>query len=67
MGAAAVVIALVGLVFPIMLIFAALVFDAAVLMWAVYRLWHDRALPRLTSISNEWRARLGLRVSHRTA
>jgi hypothetical protein len=67
MGAAAVVIALVGLVFPIMLILTALVLDAAVLMWALYRLWHDRALPRLAAVSTAWRSRLALRVTHRAA
>jgi hypothetical protein len=67
MGAAAVVIALVGLVFPITLILAALAFDAAVLMWALYRLWHDRAMPRLVLAASGWRSRLALHVTHRPA
>jgi len=41
MGGAPVVIALVGLVFPIALILAALVFDAVILAWALYRLLHN--------------------------
>lgn len=42
MSGAAVVILLVGLVFPIAILLAAVLFDLLVMAWAVYRLWHDR-------------------------
>jgi len=67
MGAAAVVIALVGLVFPVTLILTALFLDLVVLLWAAYRVWHDRAFPRLAAASSEWRSRLALRLTHHTA
>jgi hypothetical protein len=38
----AVVIPLVGLVFPILLGVGAVGFGAAIASWAGYRLWHDR-------------------------
>jgi hypothetical protein len=37
-----VVIPLVGLVFPILLGIAAAAFGGGVIVWGVYRLWHDR-------------------------
>ncbi len=42
-----VVVPLVALVFPIGLLLSALIFDAVVVVWAVYRLWHDDAAPRI--------------------
>jgi len=42
MGAGPIVIVLVALVIPILLLFAALVFDALFLSWAAYRVVHDR-------------------------
>lgn len=47
MGGTPIVLALVGLVLPITLILLAVVFDLAVLLWAAYRLWHDRLGPRI--------------------
>lgn len=47
MYGALVIIPLVGLVIPIVLLLAALVFDVGVVFWAVYRTWHDRMAPRL--------------------
>ena len=67
MGAAAVVIALVGLVFPVMLLLTALVLDAAVLLWATYHLWHDRAMPRFAALARAWRSRLAVSVRHHPA
>lgn len=46
----ALLIVLVGLVIPITLIGAALVFDAGVLAWATYREWHDIVQPRLSAL-----------------
>ena len=45
MGATPLVLALVGLAFPISLLLFALLFDAAVLVWAAYRTWHDWVAP----------------------
>jgi hypothetical protein len=42
MEGALVVIPLVGLVFPILLLIAALLFDAVIGAWAIYRTVHDR-------------------------
>ena len=50
MGGAPIVIPLVGLVFPIILLLLALLFDAAVVTWAGYRLWKDRVWPRLALV-----------------
>ena len=47
MGAAPLVIVLVGLAVPIVVLVLALVVDAFVAVWLLYRLWHD-----------EWSARL---------
>jgi hypothetical protein len=41
MSAAGFVIPLVGLVFPILLILAAIVFDVLVILWVAYGMWHD--------------------------
>ena len=45
MGAAAMVIALAGLVLPISLILLAVVVDLVALLWAAYVMWHDRWAP----------------------
>lgn len=42
MEGALVVVPLVALVFPIMLLIAALLIDAVVGAWAIYRVAHDR-------------------------
>ena len=42
MGAGPLVIPLVALLIPILLLLMALVFDAAFISWAAYRIWHDR-------------------------
>jgi hypothetical protein len=47
MGGAPLIIPLVALVIPIALLLFAILFDAAVLVWAAYRTWHDRIRPQL--------------------
>ncbi len=42
MGAVGLVIVLAGMVVPIVLLLATLLFDLGVIVWAGYRLWHDR-------------------------
>ena len=42
MGAAPIIIPLVGLAIPIVLLLTALVFGAVFISWVVYRVWHDR-------------------------
>lgn len=42
MGGAPLVLALVGLVFPIGLLLLALLFDVVSTCWLVFRFWHDR-------------------------
>lgn len=44
---AAIVLMLVGLVVPITLLLAAVLFDFGVLLYALYRMWTDRMLPHL--------------------
>ena len=41
MGGAVLVIPLVALVIPIVLLLAALVFDAVFISWIAYRAWYD--------------------------
>ena len=41
MGGAPLVLALVGLVFPIGLLLLALLFDVVSTCWLVFRFWHD--------------------------
>ena len=41
MGAAPLVIVLVGLAVPIVALVVTLVFDVFVAIWLLYRLWHD--------------------------
>lgn len=55
MGGAPVVILLVGLLVPITLLILAAIADGIVLLWVIYRLWHD-----------EWSVSLA-RVVHRLA
>ncbi len=50
MGGAPVVIALVGLVIPITLLLAALVFDVVVMVWALFRWWNDSLSPRVVGV-----------------
>jgi hypothetical protein len=45
MGATVMVIALVGLAFPIILILAAVLIDFLMVLWATYRWGHDRLAP----------------------
>ena len=47
MGAAPLVILLVGLALPIIALVLALVFDVLVAVWLLYRLWHDEWSVRL--------------------
>lgn len=52
MGGAPVVIVLVGLVVPILLLLAALIFDVGIIAWSVYHGWHEHWAPRLARIGN---------------
>ena len=45
MDGAPFIIPLVALLFPILLILAALFLDAVVVSWFMYRIWHDRGHP----------------------
>lgn len=47
MGAAPLVILLVGMAVPIAVLILAIVFDAFVALWLLYRLWHDEWSVRL--------------------
>lgn len=47
MGGAPVIVPLVALVFPIALLFAALLFDVALVCWALIRAWRSSEHPRL--------------------
>lgn len=42
MGGAPMVLVLVGLVFPILLLLSALVFDLVFATWLAYRWWHGK-------------------------
>ena len=42
MGGAPIIIPLVAVLIPVVFILGALVFDAVVVSWFVYRVWHDR-------------------------
>lgn len=42
MGAATFIVVVAGMVVPIVLLVATLVFDVVVIAWAAYRLWRDR-------------------------
>ncbi|HVB30533.1 MAG TPA: hypothetical protein VNE60_03290 [Gemmatimonadaceae bacterium] len=48
MGAVAMIVVLAGMAIPITLLLATLLFDLAVVGWALYRMWRDR-----------WRQHLG--------
>jgi hypothetical protein len=41
MGAAPLVLLLVGMMVPAAFIFLAIVFDVLTAVWVIYRLWHD--------------------------
>jgi uncharacterized membrane protein YfcA len=47
MGGGPIIIPLVTLLIPILLLVAAIVFDAVFISWVVYRVWHDRGHGRL--------------------
>jgi hypothetical protein len=49
MGGVAIVLVLAGLVIPISLLLLAVVFDAVVVAWALFRAWHDNVSPRIMS------------------
>jgi hypothetical protein len=51
MGGAPVVIALGGLIFPILLLLAAILFDLAVVVWFLTRWWHDRIAPAFATVA----------------
>lgn len=48
MAGAALVIVLCGLLLPIVMVLAAVAYDALVLVWALYRFWHDDWAPHVT-------------------
>ena len=48
MAGALLVIVLCGLVLPIVMVLSAIVFDALVVLWALYRFWHDDWALRIT-------------------
>jgi hypothetical protein len=41
MGAVALIVVLAGMLVPIVLLLATLLFDVGVIAWAAYRLWHN--------------------------
>ena len=47
MGAAPLIILLVGMVFPIAMLILAIVIDAFVMLWLLYSFWHDEWSVRL--------------------
>ena len=47
MEGAAVVLVLAGLLIPISLLVLAVIFDAVVVVWALFRAWHDNWSPRI--------------------
>jgi hypothetical protein len=47
MEGAAVVLVLAGLLIPISLGLLAVIFDAVVVVWALFRQWHDNWSPRI--------------------
>lgn len=49
MFGAAVIIVLAGMLIPISLLVAAIVFDAALVAWLVFQEWHDHRSPRLSA------------------
>ena len=51
------VIFLAGMALPILMIAAALTYDAGVLVWVLYRRWHDVWAPTL------WRLTVGRRLA----
>jgi len=53
MGGAPLVILLVGMVVPIAVLILAIVIDSFVMLWLLYRLWHD-----------EWSVRLWQAMRH---
>jgi len=50
MVVAMLVVLLAGLVFPITLLLAAIVFDIGVVAWAIYRYWTDRLSPAFARV-----------------
>jgi hypothetical protein len=57
MGGAPLIIPLVGLAIPIALLLCAAIFDVGVLVWALYRVWHDRVLPHIIRLDDRvWTA-----------
>ncbi len=41
MGAVALIVVLAGMVVPIVLLLATVLFDVGVIAWAGYKVWHD--------------------------
>lgn len=65
MGGAAVVLILAGLTFPISLLLLAVVFDAFVVVWALFRAWHDTWAPGIMRAARHVHVPHLLRASHR--
>jgi len=67
MFGAAVVIVLAGMLIPISMLVAAIVFDAAVVAWVVFHEWHDHWSPRLARLAHGDSAKSHRAPRHRAA
>jgi len=47
MGGVAIVLVLCGLLIPISLLLLAVIFDAVVVAWVLFRAWNDNVSPRI--------------------
>jgi hypothetical protein len=67
MGGAPLIIPLVALVLPITLLLLAIAFDTAVIVWALYRMWHNYLQPGLVALGGRTltSARLGRQYGYR--
>jgi hypothetical protein len=59
MGGGPLIIPLVALAIPMLFLLGAIVFDAVLVSWLAYRLWHDRGRPRRRPVIR----RAGRRIS----
>jgi len=65
MFGAAVVIVLAGMLIPISMLVAAIVFDAGVVAWLVFQEWHDHWSPGLARLARGNSAKAGRAPRHR--
>jgi hypothetical protein len=49
-----------GLVFPITMLLGALLFDAVVVLWVLFHMWHDHWSPKLTRVASHHWVRFGV-------